>query len=49
MEIIESIAWAGVGFVPTLIILDLVTRKSYKETGVHLLRGIDRIRAGAEA
>ena len=32
MEIIESIAWIGLGFVPTLVALELISRK--REKGV---------------
>ena len=30
MEIIESIAWIGLGFVPTLLALELISRKGVK-------------------
>ena len=30
MEIIESIAWIGLGFVPTLVALELISRKGVK-------------------
>lgn len=30
MEIIESIGWIGLGFVPTLVALELISRKGVK-------------------
>lgn len=49
MEIIESIVWVGLGFVPTLAILELVTKKSHVNSGIHLVRAAAGIRAEAEA
>jgi hypothetical protein len=33
MEIIESLAWIGLGFIPTLVILELVSRKGIVKLG----------------
>ena len=49
MEIIESIVWVGLGFVPTLAILELVTKKSRIHSGVHMVTQAAGIRAEVEA
>jgi hypothetical protein len=49
MEIIESIVWVGLGFVPTLAILELVTKKSRIHSGVPLVRAAAGMRAEVEA
>ena len=49
MEIIESIVWVGLGFVPTLAILELVTKKSHVHSGIHLVRAAAGIGAEVEA
>ena len=38
MEIIESIVWVGLGFVPTLVILELASKRSGEIVGVHATR-----------
>lgn len=49
MEIIESIAWVGLGFVPTLAILELAAKKGHKRSGIPLVRSAARFRSEVEA
>ena len=49
MEIIESIVWVGLGFVPTLAILELVTKTSSIHSAVHMVTEAAGIRAEVEA
>ena len=49
MEIIESILWVGLGFVPTLAILELATKKGHKESAIPLIRAANRFKTEVEA
>lgn len=49
MEIIESIAWVGLGFVPTLVILELTAKKGRKGSGIPIVSAASRFRAEVEA
>jgi hypothetical protein len=38
MEIIESMAWVALGFIPTLLALEFISKKSPKKLAVHGIR-----------
>jgi hypothetical protein len=49
MEIIESILWVALGFVPTLVILEVAAKKAHKGSGVPLIGVASRLRTEVEA
>ena len=49
MEIIESILWVGLGFVPTLFILEVAAKKGHKGSGIPLVSAASRFRSEVEA
>lgn len=49
MEIIESIAWVCLGFIPTLVTLELVSKRSHGVLSGHAVRAAARLKEGVAA
>jgi hypothetical protein len=49
MELAQSIMWVGLGFVPTLVMLELISKKSRRVVGIEDMRARARAGLGVQA